>query len=485
MAKSKLALQFQNFEPCKQWAEKYVNTEYVKIIDPPHTDPFNGRVKVIGRVYVPDDLCNALVMEGAAGADKLYNMIAPTILARPYVWAWEWLNEPHPLSNYRFCEKLVEFNKRGAELLHKIGRKIILGNISEGSPGSDSDIERAKLATKVAESLQYGDFWGYHGYFVPTRVANGHKESGYTKWHARGDKQITEAASKANIKLPPLFITELGIDGGIVGKPKVGYKGFDISFTDYLKNDLLLFDADYSDEDNIIAGFIFVAGANGDWTSFEVGENEAKELDEYIKRKNNEAPVVTNPKPEIPNMEQIIYSPYELSRPLRDGIGRVSQGWGVNAEKYKKFKGLTNGHNGYDYAVPEGTEILVMHDGVAYTGYDEGGFGNFVKVINSEMYTIYAHLKAYNVKDGQTVRRGDVIGFSGNTGNSTGPHLHVGWKVIGVSNPGYLDYQNPLLGRYAYDKARLKQKAAATRSFSIEADDDTLFSLMQELQIYG
>ena len=258
-----------------------------------------------------------------------------------------------------------------------------------------------------------------------------------------------------------------------------------------MNNDLILFDDDYSDEDNIIAGFIFVAGANGDWTSFEIGENEARKLDEYIKRKANETPIIVNPKPEIPQVTQsIIYSPYELSRPLRDGFGRVSQGWGVNKEKYSVIKGLTEGHNGYDYAVQEGAEVLAMHDGVAYTGFEKDGFGNYVKIINSDMYTIYGHLKSFNVENGQPVARGKVIALSGNTGWSTGPHLHIGWKLIGVSNPGYLDYQNPLIGRYAYDKARLKQNSAATRSVSLDDSDDAdsgdaSFNLMKELLLYG
>ena len=99
-------------------------------------------------------------------------------------------------------------------------------------------------------------------------------------------------------------------------------------------------------------------------------------------------------------------------------------------------------HNGIDFATPEGTDVMASADGrviwVGYSGslgkwneekemWDEkpSGFGNSVFILHNDGYiTGYAHLKDYNVDYGQFVKQGEVIGHSGNTGGSTGPHLH-------------------------------------------------------------
>lgn len=86
-----------------------------------------------------------------------------------------------------------------------------------------------------------------------------------------------------------------------------------------------------------------------------------------------------------------------------------------------------SGHTGIDYACPAGTPVLASEVGkVMFAGWREGGYGYCVFVNHSDgMTTIYEHLlKDIPVTVGQTVYRGQVIGYSGSTGNSTGPHLH-------------------------------------------------------------
>lgn len=134
-----------------------------------------------------------------------------------------------------------------------------------------------------------------------------------------------------------------------------------------------------------------------------------------------------------------------LSRPLPDGIGRVSQWFDEHPEWYKRF-GLF-AHNGLDYAAPQGTPVLAAHVGAVQIGNDPGGYGNYVKVIGARMTTIYAHLSQITVTAGQRVQPGDQLGLVGSTGNSTGPHLHFGLKIAGVRNQAYGDWLDPLLGR--------------------------------------
>lgn len=86
-------------------------------------------------------------------------------------------------------------------------------------------------------------------------------------------------------------------------------------------------------------------------------------------------------------------------------------------------------HNGIDIVDKIGTSIIATADGVVtyskYDGYRKRGYGNMIKIKHFDGYeTWYAHLNRRYVKKGEKVYRGNVIGELGNTGNSTGPHLH-------------------------------------------------------------
>jgi len=83
------------------------------------------------------------------------------------------------------------------------------------------------------------------------------------------------------------------------------------------------------------------------------------------------------------------------------------------------------GHNGIDFGVIVGTPIKATMDGkVTYAGWNTQGYGNLVIVENGAYKTYYAHLSSIPVAVGDVVAAGSTIGLSGNTGNSTGPHLH-------------------------------------------------------------
>ena len=110
-----------------------------------------------------------------------------------------------------------------------------------------------------------------------------------------------------------------------------------------------------------------------------------------------------------------------------DGNYPVSQQYGEKTTNPK-------GHAGIDYACPEGTPILASAEGiVVFAGWDNTGYGNCVIIQhNDNNATLYAHLSRICVVLRQKVEQGQVIGYSGNTGNSTGPHLHFeirrNWK---------------------------------------------------------
>ncbi|MDR1172124.1 MAG: M23 family metallopeptidase, partial [Bacteroidales bacterium] len=87
--------------------------------------------------------------------------------------------------------------------------------------------------------------------------------------------------------------------------------------------------------------------------------------------------------------------------------------------------GVLKFHEGLDFAAPVGADIYATGDGkVIQTGYS-GGYGKMVLIDHGFGYqTLYAHMNSIGVLEGSEVKRGQVIGTVGNTGDSTGPHLH-------------------------------------------------------------
>lgn len=109
------------------------------------------------------------------------------------------------------------------------------------------------------------------------------------------------------------------------------------------------------------------------------------------------------------------------------GSGSVPDGLPVQGPLTQNFH---PGHIGIDTGVPVGTPIHSTMDGkVIFAGWNTEGYGNLVIVENGDYKTYYAHQSQISVKVGQVVNQGSVIGQSGTTGNSTGPHLHYEVRV--------------------------------------------------------
>jgi len=95
-------------------------------------------------------------------------------------------------------------------------------------------------------------------------------------------------------------------------------------------------------------------------------------------------------------------------------------------------------HRGVDIAVPTGTTVLAAMDGTVTTAAYDSYYGNYIVIEDSNGYcTKYAHMDTLSVSAGQTVKHGDSIGTTGNTGSSTGSHLHIECLYNG-------EYYNPL-----------------------------------------
>ena len=116
--------------------------------------------------------------------------------------------------------------------------------------------------------------------------------------------------------------------------------------------------------------------------------------------------------------------------PLPAGWDTLSSLYGTRTDP---FTGRPGNHTGIDIPASKNTEIYAAKSGVVITStYNSGGYGNYVVVSHSDgTSTLYAHMNKRNATVGQTVNQGDVIGYVGTTGRSTGNHLHFEVRVNG------------------------------------------------------
>lgn len=126
---------------------------------------------------------------------------------------------------------------------------------------------------------------------------------------------------------------------------------------------------------------------------------------------------------------------YPLGNPLKAANTVMTQGYGVGSHAPAETWGaidLALDGNGDGVADPDGTlnqPVYATHSGVVKTTPNSWPAGNHIWVSNDEYRTGYSHLANFAVSDGQTVQRGDLIGYIGSTGMSSGPHLdYQVWK---------------------------------------------------------
>ena len=121
----------------------------------------------------------------------------------------------------------------------------------------------------------------------------------------------------------------------------------------------------------------------------------------------------------------------EIAVPSIDPVEnlRTTSGFGP---RRAPMRGASRNHKGIDFAGPIGTPIYATADGLIGRAKWVRGYGKFIEIEHgNELQTRYAHLSAMNVRYGQRVKKGDVIGYMGSTGNSTGSHLHYEVRIAG------------------------------------------------------
>jgi len=165
----------------------------------------------------------------------------------------------------------------------------------------------------------------------------------------------------------------------------------------------------------------------------------------------------------VKNKEKLLKAIPAIQPVSNKNLNRVASGFGYRVDPLYKDYRL---HAGLDFAAPSGTPIYATADGVVQAaGFNTDGYGNKVVINHGYGYqTLYGHMVRVKAKVGQRVKRGEVIGYIGSTGKSTGPHCHYevikrGTKV----DPVYYFYND--LTPAQFDRIL---KAAATNKQSLD-----------------
>lgn len=277
------------------------------------------------------------------------------------------------------------------QLLHSIGRRACVGNWSVGCP----DLPVWMAYDQMLRGMHSTDVVGLHEYWSDRADLE-------NVWHVR---RFTLPVVAAHLQGKQIVVTECGRDyTPDTGKGKPGWM-LTCSADEYL-GDLRRLGELYDGCPNVIGATVFQTGsADPQWGPFNVWSVWPRVVSEYGGAVT--PPIEPPPPPEEPTMR--------LYMPIRDAdIVRITQRFNPPA------------HYGIDYSCVVGTPIYAACDGVAYPG-DQGdyGFGRYIRIETGDGYYVYtAHLSVWRVGSGDAVKAGDLIGLSGNTGNSTGPHLH-------------------------------------------------------------
>lgn len=344
-----------------------------------------------------------LLMREAAGpniAFEAYNEI-PDHLATAYC---------------RFeCERLA--------LMHAAGLRAVVGNFSVGTP----DLPTWAAYRPMLQAMREGDLLGLHEYWSDHADLGNH-------WHVGRWRLLPELDGI------PIVVTECGRDV-VEGRGQPGWRKS--CGADAFLVDLRVYNSILMQQDRILGATVFGGGKiYSPWQSFEVNDIWPRVVAEY----NSHRYADQQPAPQPPKPEPMLPIPG----------ARISQRFGSNPSYYAKY-GL-KGHNGVDLAAPRsedyldfhGTPVHAVEDGRAVVVDDPGGYGLYVYVYSEREDWLYAHLCEALVDNNAQVKRGQIIGRVGYTGNTAptgvrGTHLHWGKrpKPYALSN-GYRGYVDPL-----------------------------------------
>ena len=161
------------------------------------------------------------------------------------------------------------------------------------------------------------------------------------------------------------------------------------------------------------------------------------------------------------NKEKLLAATPSIQPVSNKNLDRIASGFGYRIDPVYKDR---RAHMGLDFTAPMGTPIYATADGrVKDAGFNTGGLGNRVVISHGfSLETVYGHMVRIKARVGEMVKRGEVIGYVGNSGKSTGPHCHYEVHRNGIPvDPIYYFYSD--LTTAQFDRI-LKMASASNQS---------------------
>jgi len=392
-------LHVQRYQGWQDGFSRDIGAGWCKIVNAPLDTPILPSVPNVLVRFWCDDVAGAYIARGYEGGRAFVRDQAGDFRrVQASGKVLELWNEPDVNSN----EGLANLNNATLGAIDEAnaqGITLCILNVAEGNPHDNGTGNEAVVSWKweqlvpcIKAAISGGHYLGRHCYWRPD------VEGPTGRYHALG--RLADDIEKlrdlgVDVSRLKVLVNEWGIDGGIAGHtPQQGWR--DLTTEDGYIAQVVEAEQYARGIPQIEALMLFTAGYEPPWDGFDHDEGFCADLAFALKAMEPVAPAT------------------RLLAPLRrEDVVRITQ----------RFTPPT--HYGIDYSCREGTPVYASCDGIAYRGNQPSGFGLYVRVEDgSGLYVYAAHLRAWAVADGAVVQAGDLIGYSGNTGNSTGPHLH-------------------------------------------------------------
>jgi hypothetical protein len=383
-------------------------------------------IKTIGRTLVlTDGEANAMIAQGAWGAEIWYNRVRAQMLAARWVHCWELPNEP-PVDTRQQCINLGNFTRRAVDLMHADGLKAATGVFSRGTPQLAAANPNECFLRELSPCFSYGNYVALHAYWIRNPQQD-------AAWQQFRHRLLLSELAALGIPCKPLLITEGGMD-----RPG-GWRDSGISESEYwtqLRDNDLALEHDHE----VLAWTPFTNQPTRDWEPFRITDWLTAKIAEEVRARPPEQEVQV-PQPTI-----------VLVHPLRNP--RITQRFAENPNMYGYGPA---GHPGLDYGCPEGSVVRAPCAGECYPGNPTGAYSAYGEHLwirgddnGKTFWVILAHLIRGLADRGDRVEAGNIVALSGNTGNSSAAHLHLGIETV-EQNPGFQDRHD--LGFWWHDPA--------------------------------
>ncbi len=288
--------------------------------------------------------------------------------------------------------KKVDFNVKGL----KIGQKIEVTKKVDESDGDLLGVDKLVLEPSVGKK------------FVVTLDEDEKYVAELIELELKSENKLVEGVITSSLAVA---MKNAGVPQSVIGN-FINIFAYTVDFRSEIKNGntfKILFDRKMSPDGKVVK--------NGDilYAELDLGRNNKIALYRY---KSADGSV------DYYNSNGLVLKRTLDRKPMEFRSARISSRYGWRKHPILKKRIL---HSGVDYAAPKGSRIYASGDGVVKRAEWAGGYGKYVVIRhNSEFSTGYAHMNSYakGIKPGVRVKQGQVIGYVGSTGRSTGPHLH-------------------------------------------------------------